>query len=375
MLSLVIPTYNERENIPILVERVHQVLSNYKYEMIIVDDDSPDGTGEIAEELAKEYPLRVIHRKNERGLASAVVAGFKKARGEILAVMDADLQHPPKKIPELLKEIENGADIAVASRYAPGGSVGEWNLKRKIISRVATLLAKFVISSARKASDPMSGFFMLKRKVIEGVDLKPKGYKILLEVLAVGNHNSVVNVPFIFGEREMGESNLNAKEQIDYLKHLLSLGIRKGEFVRLLKYILVGISGVFVNQGALKLLVMAGLFPMVGSVFAIQAAILSNFTWNHIWTFRDRRKEKTKLISRLGKFELVSVGGKCANILILYLTTYVFGVSSSINNLIHSHWESPFCLIDEPYLIGNLIGIAAGFIINFILNNIWTWKR
>ena len=206
MLSLVVPTYNERENLPALAERVHRSLTGYDYELVVVDDDSPDGTAELAENLSSQYPIRVICRKGERGLASAVVAGFNRAKGEVLGVMDADLQHPPERIVELLQEIDKGSDVAIASRYVPGGSIPQWSAKRRIISRAATAVARLFLPSVRRVKDPLSGFFLLKRKVIEGVELKPTGYKILLEVLARGKVDGVKEVPYAFGERAGGKA-------------------------------------------------------------------------------------------------------------------------------------------------------------------------
>ncbi|HUV52457.1 MAG TPA: polyprenol monophosphomannose synthase, partial [Dehalococcoidia bacterium] len=182
-LSLIVPTYNESENIKTLVERVHKSLSDYNYELIVVDDNSPDGTAELAKSLSSKYPVRVIVRTNERGLASAVVAGFKQAKGDILGVIDADLQHPPEFVPNLIKGVKEGADVAIASRYIKGGAIEGWTLKRKIISLGAKLPANVLLTAARKIKDPLSGFFLFRKQVIEGTELSPTGYKILLEVL------------------------------------------------------------------------------------------------------------------------------------------------------------------------------------------------
>jgi len=174
-LSLIVPTYNERESLPILAERVHQALDGCQYELIVVDDDSPDGTAELAENLSHKYPIRVICRKGERGLATAVVGGFSHASGQVLGVIDADLQHPPEMLPKLLREIDNGADVAVGSRYIPGGGMEGWSFTRRFMSKIATMTARTFVPSIRKVKDPMSGFFLFKREVIDGVDLKPVG--------------------------------------------------------------------------------------------------------------------------------------------------------------------------------------------------------
>lgn len=230
-LSLVIPTYNERRNIIPLLEKVTAVLDTtaQSYEIIIVDDDSPDGTWQVAEELAEENPyLRAIRRRGGRGLATAVVAGWGAAKGEILGVMDGDLQHPPETLAELLDAMDKDADIAVASRHVSGGGVSEWHLIRRCISWggsiLATLLLPGILSRVR---DPMSGYFLMKRSVVKGINLTPKGYKILLEVLAKGRYHSIAEVPYVFQERKEGGSKLGLREYRDFCLHLGRLAWEK----------------------------------------------------------------------------------------------------------------------------------------------------
>jgi dolichol-phosphate mannosyltransferase len=231
-LSLVVPTFNERDNLAALIERVHQSLSEHPYELIVVDDASPDGTGDLALEYAARYPIRVISRVTGRGLASAVVEGFKQARAEVLGVMDADLQHPPETLPALLQEIDQEADLVIASRYVREGGIRGWSLQRRIISQGAILLAKLVVRSARRVGDPLSGFFLLKRHVIGRSKLEPTGYKILLEILVKGNYQRVVEVPYWFVERARGKSKLNLKQELAYLHHLYRLVRVQGELSR-----------------------------------------------------------------------------------------------------------------------------------------------
>lgn len=186
MISIIIPTYNEKENLPVIVERIFKVLEQHKIagEVIVVDDDSPDGTGEAAQELASKYNLKVLIRKDERGLASAVLRGFEIATHDVLCVMDADLSHPPEKIPELIEPVVSGrAEFSMGSRYAKGGGFENWPKIRQLISKVATLLAR-PLSSVK---DPMSGFFCLNRSVLKDCSFSPKGYKIALELLVRGN--------------------------------------------------------------------------------------------------------------------------------------------------------------------------------------------
>jgi dolichol-phosphate mannosyltransferase len=355
MISLVIPTYNERDNIIPLVERLSQVMDGHLYEILLVDDNSTDGTVETAAGLAAKYPVKVLVRKRERGLATAVLHGFKYARGNIIGVMDADLQHPPEVNAALLKAIENGADMAVASRYIPGGGCPNWGLVRRVISKGALSLAHVFLPSTRKVKDPMSGFFMFKSEGLDQIIFKPIGYKILLEMLVMGKFQNVVEVPFIFEDRSSGRSKMKARQQIDYLKHILSLMQRKGELLRLLKFIGVGLSGVLVNEGILWLLTeFGGLQYYYSSLIGIEASIISNFFLNDYFTFADRRQGKTRsLIIRLLKFNITCAAGAAIQYGLLLLFTSVVGLN---------------------YLISNFIGIVIAFVWNYLFSMLWTWK-
>jgi dolichol-phosphate mannosyltransferase len=355
MISVVIPTYNEKDNIVPLVERLSRTLTEHQFEILFGDDSSKDGTVDVAAGLAAKYPVKVMVRSNERGLATAVLHGIKYAKGNIIGVMDADLQHPPEINADLLKAVENGADMAVASRYVKGGGVPNWGLLRRIISKGAGSIAHFFLPSSRKVKDPMSGFFMFRRDGIEKTEFKPIGYKILLEMLVMGNFRNVVEVPFIFEDRSSGRSKMKARQQIDYLKHIYSLMRRKGELLRFLKFIGVGLSGVVVNEGILWLLThFGGLAYYISSLFAIEASIISNFVLNDIFTFSDRRTGKTgSFIVRLLKFNVTCAAGAGIQYGLLLLFTSVFGVH---------------------YLISNIIGILVAFIWNYALSNLWTWK-
>lgn len=223
-LSIIIPTYMERENIERLVDALEKALADEKFEIIIVDDNSPDGTGEVAEKLAEMYGnIRVIHRFEKRGLSSAILDGIKNSRGKFICVMDADMQHPPEVVPKLLQVGVRGGDLVVASRYIDGGGVEGWSIARRIVSIVATLMARAIVKKARRVRDPLSGFFMFKREVINGVSLSPLGFKILLEVISKGRYRSIIEVPYIFKGRLKGRSKLSLREYLNYIKHLLKL--------------------------------------------------------------------------------------------------------------------------------------------------------
>ena len=354
-ISVIIPTYNERDNIVPLVERIHHALSNYEYSILFIDDDSRDGTAELARSLSTKYPVSVIVRKDKKGLASAVADGLKHTTGETVVVMDADLQHPPEVVPDLLKAISEGADMAVASRYVAGGGCQGWGLVRRLISKTAVFLAHLLLPSTRNIKDPMSGFFMFSRQAIAGADLKPAGYKILLETLVLGNFQHITEVPYTFRTRSSGESKLSSRQQIEYLRHVYSLMRRTGEAQRIIKFCIVGGSGILVNMGLLWLLKeMAGLPITIASPISIETSIISNFTLNNLFTFRDRRSPVLKsTLLRLLKFNLVSLGGLGINLGVLLFLTNVVGIH---------------------YLIANLVGIVAAFMWNYILSTWWTWR-
>lgn len=222
-ISVIVPTFREVENLPHLAEIVHRVLSarQLQHEIIVVDDNSSDGTEEACAELARKYPLRLIIRRDERGLSSAVVRGLRAARGATLVVMDADLSHPAGAIPSLAEALDRGADFAIGSRYVPGGSTEEgWGFYRWLNSRVATILAR----PLARVADPMAGFFALRRETyLAASRLDPIGYKIGLELLVKCRCRRVVEVPIHFANRLHGTSKLSLREQLNYLRHLARL--------------------------------------------------------------------------------------------------------------------------------------------------------
>jgi dolichol-phosphate mannosyltransferase len=216
MLSVVVPTYNEAGSVIGLAERLRAALAGREWELVIVDDGSPDGTADTASALAPRIPVKVVRRAGKAGLASAVIAGFAAARGEILVVMDADLSHPPETVPALLAAIERGADLAVGSRYVSGGGVMDWPLKRRVVSRVACLMGNVLVP----VRDATSGFFALRRAVIDGVTLNPIGFKIGFEVIARGRYKTAVEVPYIFRDRELGASKFGQRQIAQYVVQL-----------------------------------------------------------------------------------------------------------------------------------------------------------
>lgn len=229
ILSLVIPTFNEAENITPLIRRLYSQLTEegISHELIIVDDDSPDKTWEIAKDLIDEIPsLKVIRRVGNSGLATAVVCGWAHAEGRYLGVIDGDGQHPTEILSDLLSKFDEGVDVVVASRHLPGGGVPNWSKMRQLLSKGAQALGVLLLpGTVGQVTDPMSGYFLVDRKAIADCDLQPVGYKILLEVLARGNVASVAEFPYYFQLRESGSSKVRAIHYLDYLRHLLRLRV------------------------------------------------------------------------------------------------------------------------------------------------------
>lgn len=224
-LGIVIPTLNEADNIPSLISRVGNALDHDRtnYELIVVDDDSQDGTADVVRELnAQDNRVRLLVRKRQRGLAGAVIYGWAHTDATLLGVIDADLQHPPEILPELLQAIEQGHDIAIASRYTSGNrdSVAEWSRIRQLISRCTTVLTTPLQRKGLRVKDPMSGYFVVRRECIEGLELQPCGFKILLEILVKGRMRSAAEVPYRFGLRRAGSSKANLKVAFNYLSLL-----------------------------------------------------------------------------------------------------------------------------------------------------------
>lgn len=218
MISIIIPTYNEAGNIVKIIDAISKQLSKRGFEIIVVDDNSPDGTWKIVKKLSGSHSnIKIIRRIRERGLSSAVITGFNNSKGDIIGVIDADLSHPPELMNRMIDACKDH-DIVIASRYVKKGRE-KMSLFRRFISKGATLLAR----PLTKISDPMSGYFFFRRRVIDNAELKPKGYKILLEILVKGNYDKFKEIYFNFGKRYHGKSKLGGKVYIDYVAHLISL--------------------------------------------------------------------------------------------------------------------------------------------------------
>lgn len=345
MITIIIPTYNERDNLEELLRRIDSSIRNSAdYEIIVVDDNSPDGTASLALELSRQLPVRVILRPSKMGLSSAVLDGFRAARGELLCVMDADLQHPPELLPELLRRAREH-DLVIASRYVSGGSVEGWSFLRRLISRGSIFLARLLIPRARSVRDTSSGYFIVRRSCLNLDEINPRGFKILLEVLVKGKCGSICEVPYSFGLRRSGESKLGFGTMLSYAIHLLELS---SPFLR---FTIVGAIGTLVNLLSLWLL----RYPLaleheIASITAIEVSVLNNFLLNDIWTFRGRRR-----------------GGFLRSLLGYHFTNSL-GIATQFiaSSLLHR-------LAGLESVISQFIGILIGFILNYSLSRRLVW--
>lgn len=346
-LSIIIPTYNERENLGALLERIFSSLGGLNFEVIVVDDNSPDGTGKLADEIAsKRRDMKVVHRERKLGLGTAILDGIRVAEGEFIGVMDADMQHPPELLKTMLEKAGEGADIVIASRYVEGGKVDGWSFVRRATSKGALWLSHLLLPRVRKIKDTLSGYFIFKKSVIEGISLNVKGFKLLIEILARGKYEKVVEVPYTFRARAAGRSKLSLSEKIDYLKQILRLSD-----YRIFKFTAVGVSGLVVNNGVLWLLVSAlGAIPFLAGIFSIEASILSNFALNNFWTFKDRK------------------GGSFLSRMLKYHGSVALGAVVNYATLV------TLTIIGLHLIVANTIGIFLGFISNYLLSETFVWK-
>ena len=353
--SLVIPTYNESKNIETLISILSNLLDRLlpnNYELIVVDDNSPDHTWEVAQSLMPDCPqLRVMRREDERGLSTAVIRGWQIARGQILGVIDGDLQHPPEVLLKMLEAIDRGADLVVASRHIEGGGVSDWGFVRRLLSRGAQLLGLVILPGVvGRVSDPMSGYFMVRRSAIADCEMNPLGYKILIEVMGRGHIGEVTEVGYVFQERQAGASKVTWKQYLEYILHLLRLRFsgRLGRlkqrfqipFRRFIQFGLVGLSGVFVDMAIFYLLRdprSLGWGLTRSKVIAAELAIVNNFLWNDRWTFGDissQQKGWPNRIKRFIKFNLICSIGVILNVGILNILVNVFHINDYLANLI-----------------------------------------
>jgi len=350
-IDVVVPTYREARNIPLLIERLDVLRRSHALHLTIVDDNSGDGTEETVQRLNLPW-VSLIVRTSDRGLSSAVLEGLNRTSGDIIVVMDGDLSHPPEAIPRMLDELAKESDFVVGSRYAEGGVTDDnWGMFRWLNSRVATLLARPFTS----IEDPMSGFFALKRVTYSKADfLNPIGYKIGLELLVKCRCKKISEVPIAFADRIHGESKLSLREQLRYLRHIRRLFMYKyATWSEVVQFMVVGASGVLVNLLGLTVLLRAGLSAGLSIAGAIVTSICTNFLLNRRFTFS------------------YSKSGHMPTQFLSYLVSVSFG--AVVNYLV------AILLLDLfPNLIpqaASLGGIAVATTVNFVALKYLVFKR
>jgi dolichol-phosphate mannosyltransferase len=355
-LSVVVPSYNERENLPELVRLLDASLRGVAWEVIVVDDDSPDGTHAVVRALAARDPrVRCIRRVGRRGLAGACIEGMLSSSAPVVAVMDADLQHDERLLPRMLHEIRAGADLVVGSRYVEGGTTGEGlSPIRRWGSETATKLAQKLVGV--ELTDPMSGFFMVRREKVETVagQLSREGYKLLLDLAwSLGKPLKVVELPFEFRERHHGTSKLDTLVTAEYLGLLVSKMAGGVLPVRFLMFAAVGVSGIAVHLATLEFAI-----RVLGYTFewAQFTAVMVAMTWNYIvnnqLTYRDRRLKGWRFLTGLVTFYAACSIGMIGNV----------GVASWIHSFYATNW------------VAGLAGAIMGAVFNYAASSVLIWK-
>jgi len=373
-VSIIIPTYNESQNILKILKSIGDIFPpSILTEAIVVDDNSPDGTGKIVENYLKNfkkitgYTIDVIHRTAKKGLSAAILNGIQQAKGDTIVVMDSDFSHPPQIIPRMVDALKKyHCDIVVASRYVKGGKIKNWPLKRKILSKIATTIAKKGLGV--QTADPMSGFFAFKRHIIKGLKFDAIGFKMLLEILVKTRGATVREIPYTFTDRKFGSSKVSLSTAYDYAKSVWKLyrygkSIRKQEkrpSVRFLsqaaRFFTVGASGLGLNY-LMSLLLSGGfsdLWYLHANVIGIIASITSNFILNKYWTFEDRDFSTKRTLEQYGKFVGFSSLGALLQLFMV------------------------FSLVEEyqmMYPIALVIAVITAAFGNFILNKKWTFRE
>ena len=355
-VSIVVPTLREAANIPALADRVQAALSGSgeEWELLLVDDDSNDGSEEVVADLARRLPMRIEVRRNvPRDLSLAVLDGIRLARFDRVVVMDADLSHPPERICDLLAALDCGCDLALGSRYVAGGHVdSSWGLGRRLNSLAATVLARPLV----RCRDPMSGFFAADRRSLpEPARLQPIGYKIGLELMVRGRLR-VTEVPIDFADRDLGSSKMNWRQQLNYLRHLYRLyRYRYGVLVRLSAFALVGASGFVIDLAAYLGLLALGVEHRVARFLSFWPAVTWNWRLNRRLTFEERARQPR--VRQWTKFVASSLIGLAFNVgSYTVLTSYVD-------------------LFARHRLAALVCGVALGGVANFLIANRYVYRR
>ena len=355
-LSVIVPTFNERDNVREVVSRLDRSLQGKAWEVIFVDDDSPDGTSARVREIAQSDPrVRCIQRIGRRGLSTACVEGMLSSSSPYFAVLDGDCQHDETLLPRMLEILRaDEADLVVGSRYMNGGGIGSWDHSRARISRFATRLSKSVIK--HELSDPMSGFFAMRRETLEAAvrGLSGIGFKILLDLVASSPRAvRLKELPYEFRTRHAGESKMDSQAVWDYLMLLADKAFGRFIPVRFVAFALVGAIGVLVHFAALSVLFQSmSLSFTISQAGAAIVAMVSNFVLNNALTFRDKRLKGWRWVKGLSSFTLTCSLGALANV----------GVASYLFKQ-HTLWQ-----------LSALAGIVVGAVWNYAMTATFTWN-
>jgi dolichol-phosphate mannosyltransferase len=355
-LSVIVPTFNERANIPILVERLSGVLSGCDWEAIFVDDNSPDGTAAVTRAIgAADNRVRCIRRIGRRGLAGACLEGMLASQARYVAVMDADLQHDEARLAAMLDALRaNRADIVIASRYVDGGNWAGLSPLRARVSRWSNRVTQLLLGI--ELTDPMSGFFMIRRDAFEPLApaLSSQGFKILLDLLATA-HGSLrtLEVPSVFRERQHGVSKLDSKVALDFAALMVAKLTNDVISARFMLFCLVGLTGLVVHLGILRGLLAAALSFGVAQSFATVVAIAWNFVLNNLFTYRDQRLTGWRFVTGLLGFEAICAVGAISNI----------GIATWIYDY------------DKVWWIAGLGGALIGTVWNFVVSAALVWRQ
>lgn len=356
-LSVVVPTFNELENVTVLLRHLEAVLGKTGWEVIFVDDDSPDGTADKVRQIARTDPrIRCLQRIGRRGLSSACIEGMMAASAPVIAVMDADLQHDETVLPVMLDAIEDGsAELVVGTRYAEGGSTGHWVQSRLAMSRLATRVG--LLALRQHVSDPMSGFFMLRRSLLEATvrNLSGLGFKILFDLLATSPQPvRIVEVPFHFRNRAAGQSKLDSMVIWEYGMLLADKTVGRWVPVRFLIFSIIGGLGVLVHMALLVVGLKELNWPFSSAQSAATvAAMLFNYTLNNQLTYRDRRLRGWAWLRGLVSFIIACAFGALANV----------GIATVLFEN-HTQW-----------LLAALSGVMVGAVWNFAVTQLYTWGK
>jgi dolichol-phosphate mannosyltransferase len=355
-LSVVVPTFKERDNVPLLVEKLARTLDGIAWEVIFVDDNSPDGTAAAARRIgADDARVRCVRRIGRRGLAGACIEGMLSSQAAYVAVMDADLQHDETLLTTMLERLRGGVDLAVASRYVAGGSAaGLAGARREQASKLSTMLARRLLGVT--LTDPMSGFFMIRRHRFEDLapQLSSQGFKILLDIVASARGSlRIAELPFVFGERQHGESKLDTRVALDFAALILAKLTNDAVSFRFLLFCLVGLTGIAIHMATLQVAVGSGIHFAWAQTLATIVAITWNFVLNNMFTYRDQRLAGWQFLTGLIGFQVICAVGAISNV----------GIASVIYRY------------DPKWWIAGLGGALMGAVWNYVVSAAFVWRQ